>query len=556
MTLDNFEAEISPVILGRAQDYIDAVDLQLPIDNGEYQQWRAQVRGSDQYSVVLQVHKTARKVLYHSCSCPFDGLICKHKAAVLYVVAENASSLVVKAKKHKDKLQLILDQLSSDELRSYIAGLVQSNGAIRKDFMATFAAKTANSVADYKVIVSQALQPLKRNHGFVSAASMTETMEPIQKLLGLACRSMHDDKPEIALMICQAIIEKMAPALNTVDDSNGILSDTIREAFEILHILPLHEIPESIRSQLVTYAIKSATHKNYQGWDYSWDFADLASSVATEKEERDFVKMLTTLKKMHTGDEWITQYAGENAARILMIYLMNNKPVSEVEEFIEQNLKYPSIRKTAVNARLKENNFEEAVALVRGGIQQAETKKMPGVVVEWQKDLLRIYQAQGNKPATIQTAEALFLQSRSDLAYYRILKAEMTPEVWSEAQPRFLKKMDKERAFHSLCTIYADEGRLSDLMSVLKKARKLDLLHDYEDMLLSGFRDQLQDLYFLLIKEMLETHTDRNWYRESARQLKHMLKTYDRDLILKFTDQLRQKYRQRKALQDELKIIK
>jgi uncharacterized Zn finger protein len=103
--------------------------------------WQAVVSGSEDYRVRIQLD--GNTVLKATCTCPYDGGICKHIVAALLAIGEEATaeikdspSTVPSAKRKggaKNKTSEIaeaLQQLSQDELQN----LVQQYAAQSREF--------------------------------------------------------------------------------------------------------------------------------------------------------------------------------------------------------------------------------------------------------------------------------------------------------------------------------------------------------------------------------------------------------------------------------------
>ena len=61
---------------------------------------------------------------------------------------------------------------------------------------------------------------------------------------------------QTAVNIYLAILEKLIPASETIDDSDGLLSSIIDNTFLDLNLIKEHHPPKSILSALTKYAVK------------------------------------------------------------------------------------------------------------------------------------------------------------------------------------------------------------------------------------------------------------------------------------------------------------
>lgn len=555
LTLSNFENQLSEVLLSRGYDYIENVIDLKNAGNEEYNQWRAKVQGSETYRVVIQTDVVTEAIRFSSCTCPFDGPICKHQVSVLYSIQMTEDEKVKKPKVSLDKVDDLLSKVTFEELKDYVKLYTDNDTEFKNHLLSSFAAKTCKTVADFKAVIEQALRPLKRKHGFIHFQEFGNAVKPIESLVESADQCLTQNDFQTGVNIYLATLEKLIPALETIDDSDGILSSIIDNTFLSLSLIKEHHPPKSILSELTKYAVKKSTSPAMQGMDHGWQFAELAAEVASADDENLIKKMVTTLKKEGKGSEFIEWYSGERAANVLVHYFFNNKSEEEVLDFVNQNLKYYSIRKIAINHAIREKNLDTALALVEDGISDAKEAKHPGTVNDLRKILLTIYLQKSDTENIISTAEQLFNETYGDLNSYRLLKKHLPEDEWLEKSKTYKQKLEKHHEYPSLAEILKEENNPEELLRVLTASNNIGLIEEYDASIPQTLRPQLQKLYFSLITASLEARADRSNYRYNARLLKKMLGKFDDLLTIGFANLLRERYKARKALLEELAII-
>jgi uncharacterized Zn finger protein len=137
MNFPAFETEIERKILDRGFDYYEnnnVIDVE-NLGNGEFS---AVVEGSEDYEVFVEISKG--KVVEHSCDCPYDwGDVCKHVVAVLYYIRDTEIlGESIDKEGVKSQLQLIIDDISEQDLRDYILFYALRNRQFREDFTEEF----------------------------------------------------------------------------------------------------------------------------------------------------------------------------------------------------------------------------------------------------------------------------------------------------------------------------------------------------------------------------------------------------------------------------------
>lgn len=552
LTLSNFEERLDKALLSRGHDYIDnIIDLKL-VNNDQYNQWRAKVQGTQMYRVVIQTDRTTDVIRFASCSCPFDGTICKHQVAALYAILMSDHD---KPKKVTDKVSDLLSKLTFEELKEFVKARAEEDDKLKKHLLSAFAVKTSKTVDEFKQIVDQAMRPLRKNHGFVHHQVFSDAVKPIEVLVESARRCLEARDYQTAINIYLATLEKLIPAFQTIDDSSGVLSTIADDIFLSLNLIKEYDIPQSMLSDLVKYAIKKSTSAGLRGSDHAWEFAELAAELANSEQEQEIKKMIVTLKKEAKGDDFIEDYSSERAANVLLHYFFNNKTGSEILDFINQNLKFQSIRTVAINKAMKDKHHEKVLMLCKDGIKEAERAEHPGTVIELRRTMLTVYLLQSDKPNIVETAEQLFLQSHGDLTSYKVLKEHMNEGQWMIRSVHYKQKLERNYEYGVLAEILHEENNRNDLLRILALSKNVNLIEQYESSIPQELKPKLQEIFFGLVTASLELRADRSNYRVNAQLLKRMLGKYDNDATISFANLLRQRYKQRKALLEELTVI-
>jgi uncharacterized Zn finger protein len=137
MNFPAFETEIERKILDRGFDYYEnnnVIDVE-NLGNGEFS---AVVEGSEDYEVFIEISKG--KVVEHSCDCPYDwGDVCKHVVAVLYYIRDTEIlGESIDKEGVKSQLQLIIDDMSEQDIRDYVLFYALRNRQFREDFTEEF----------------------------------------------------------------------------------------------------------------------------------------------------------------------------------------------------------------------------------------------------------------------------------------------------------------------------------------------------------------------------------------------------------------------------------
>ncbi|MEM9846327.1 MAG: SWIM zinc finger family protein [Bacteroidota bacterium] len=134
MTIHNFESYVEPKILERGSSYYygGAVEVLEQLEAGEFS---ASVEGQqDDYEVFVKLD-SAQNIVESHCTCPYDwGVTCKHEVAVYYTIKIKK---LYKKKVAADAIDLMhkIDQMSADDLKTYLHDLLKRDRTLRAEFL-------------------------------------------------------------------------------------------------------------------------------------------------------------------------------------------------------------------------------------------------------------------------------------------------------------------------------------------------------------------------------------------------------------------------------------
>lgn len=127
LDLEQFESQIHALILHRGKDYMLkglVHDLEQNDDG-----WSATVQSTTPYKVRLLGESTFDS---WNCECPFDhGPVCKHIAAVLYLIKANQDY-------QEEEIEMVksyMDKLSHEEIRTFLNEAFEIYPSLRQHFL-------------------------------------------------------------------------------------------------------------------------------------------------------------------------------------------------------------------------------------------------------------------------------------------------------------------------------------------------------------------------------------------------------------------------------------
>lgn len=286
-------------------------------------------------------------------------------------------------------LEEIVSSLDKETLIKLLCQQAYLDTHLKAMLVAKYGTQTPAATKDeYKTLIREILQSGMDRHGFIDYRNVGEVMRGVDDLVSQA-KSL-EEKHEIhrALPIAQAAIEELVPALQYADD-DGDIGGTISEAFELLEAIATQLKTEN-REEFFQYCLKESRSKAYEGWDYHWQFLEIAGLVANtpEKQQKLFELLDTFAEK---GKRSFTRNHEQlRAAKIKLSVLEWHRNKKAIEPFLQEHLEIDGIRMIAINKRLKERKFDEVRKLCEDGIRIAQAHKDSGIVGQYQKILLKI----------------------------------------------------------------------------------------------------------------------------------------------------------------------
>ena len=358
------------------------------------------------------------------------------------------------------------------------------------------------------------------------------------------------------------MIETVVPFLGQADDSNGELGGVIEEAFQLLAQL-MDKVSGKFKEEFFDYLITESQKKIYKDWCFCWDFLSIAADITDFTGEQ---------KKLFSALDFLSEdnsrYCLEKAVEIKWKVIQKIGDKKGQIQFLEKNLKLPTIRKSAIYFYRQQKNLQKAEKLATEGLRL--TSEYPGLALDFQKQLLEIAKEQKDKVKIREITELLFFET-SDLVYYSDLQKYWGTQ-WEQEKLIFLKRVQKEVVkrcgrfgIYTLAEIYAREGMRIELLRLIQKVSRESLrtssdgsavascLKKYEKILKPDYANELAECYREIIeKELKAVWTDRKLYREICRYLRRMKKLGKGEMVSELIIKLRNLYPRRKALLEEL----
>jgi hypothetical protein len=551
LSLNNFEEEVSETILQRGQAYYRNGHVEEP-EEIEPGLWEYYVSGTDLYMV--QVRLQQRKVQDFSCTCPYEGPVCKHVVAVLYTLKKGIAGAksgrsAPKQKTVVEQIEEVLQKLSKADLDTFIKETAVYESAFRQVFLSRFMHLLEDQSKEaYARQIRAIVKAAAGRHGFIEYGNTNALTGPVDQMLASGEALLAEGQAEAALALAQAGAEEMFEAMNQADDSSGDIGGCVDDALRLIETIAEQTQDRNLKRRIFRYALDSYRIRRFGGFDWHENMLQLAASLAAAPEETDAVFAVIE----NAGG---SRYDQEAAAKMKWQLLEKVQGPEAAAAFLQEKRHLPPFRRQLLEEAYQKQEFQRAKNLAQEGIHQ-DGEDWPGLASEWQEWSLKIAQAENNTPQIIHLSRQMFLEARHDQRYYDLLKEHVPPADWPSFLEDLLRELKNRNKGYllvsTLARIYIKEQRWEDLLQLVQENQSLKVLAEYESPLAEHFPEDLLDMYTESIRRHFEKAAGRGDYHEGCQYLRRMKKVGGAERAASLVTELKQKYPRKPALQEEL----
>jgi uncharacterized Zn finger protein len=552
LTLANFEESIDPTILQRGRSYYAngrVIGLS-EIDTGS---WQATVEGAYMYQVNVSIAPDG--ALDWSCDCPYDwGPVCKHVTAVLYGLEEapilndvtDPSAPGRPRKSQADRVRDALDALSDDQIHDLLLELVLKDRELTNLVLARYGSAEQGQEA-YHQLVRDSLRVGQGRHDFLDYRGAIKAADGVYIVLGRAETYARQGQPAQAIVIYQAVIEEVVPAVAQADDSAGALSGCVSTALYGLQDL-VGQLAPAARAELFDYCLSEAPKERYAGWDWRWDLVSIAVEMATTDQQRTALFAALDQIAVGRGDSgWLADYDQERAAEIKLSFIQRHEGDEAALAFLEEHIHHERLRMALARMHLQRGDLAMARQVCQEWLDHPDPGR-PGLRKDFLAILLDIAEVSGDRSEQIRLADTLFLET-DRFEYYELLKELIGPVRWVAYRPDFLGRASANR-WVDMAELYLAEEMWDELLAYVQD--RPYAAPRYHEQLGQRFPEELSTIYERLALDALASRVNRSGYQEACGYLRRMQALGQGERVAELVAQWREQYKRRSALMDEL----
>ncbi len=551
MNLDNFEQHINAVIMQRGRSYTQYVHN---LEETEPEFWQADVQGTRTYDVEIQLD--GKEISDWSCTCPYDGYICKHVAASLLNIRQQLRVKPTSPAQPTKRQQLdqVLNTLKREDLAAYIRQLLHDDRKLLDKFLLRFQVVTPTTEAPTKQY-QQLFDKIARQYSsydYIDEDAASAFADEVQELLDTLSASNLASAAKVE--ICFTIAQGIAGIANDVDDSNGELNSLMYSIKDEL-ATAYPQLPTSEQAALFKRVLATQFDSRYSEYGLEDTFTKLLEEWAQHSETDQNIYLQALDKHVQSSpNDW----RRDALLRQKMALLKTWNRLDEMEAVATTHMEIPDFRDTFIQKAIDAKDYDKARSLLQDGIRLAEQQKNAGTISRWRKRLLEIAYLQEDIPTIRTELEHLYQTSQYSLEHYRKLKATYPAEEWASAQQRLYGMIPVPRGYDSArAMLLQEENDIPALYELIKQpsipGQSSSLFKRYAPLLATAFPHEVKATYASQICDYLRDNTGRAVYERVIDELNVLAKMPDganmaHNLVKDFCN----RYKSRKAMVEML----
>ena len=551
-----WENMFRPHILERGYKYYmtgSVLDLEEMGADNDSVFYEARVEGSAEYRVEIQLCNGTVTDMQCDCLYAIDGHNCKHMAAVLYKIEENRNSdrdIPREKAEGSENLTQVLQRVSIDELRGFLLDLCNEDERIKNRVLLKYSASVGQVQLSH---LWQELEAISDEHsdrrGWINweqaadyESAITGFLEDNTKIL-----LERNQVLEAFEVICKTIYRVGEQDL---DDSDGTLTGIMSFAYQCLS--DVTAVSDQAEKETI-FSWFEARIRNDDAPEYAKDM--ISAFFDDEFHDKKFLarklRLFADEDLLAAEDDWRARYRrNHNIVQSLNIMEELDCPETQIQEYVQKYWEFSEVRKTAEKWAERSGDIEKAILIFKES--KTLDRQYAGLVAEYSRELVRLYQQKGNIKKVKEELEfQIFSCMQSDLLYINMLKGYCGKEEWTIYRERILAASS---CFSVRFLLMESEGMLERLLQEIVRTNSNYLLDRYEGTLKKHFPEQMRDAYVAYVNHNAEQTSDRKTYNHLVRYLQKVQKyPGGAEIAAEIAKNWRVLYYRRSAMIDELR---
>ena len=529
------------------------VDGEVLLDGNKVKQ-TAQLKNSWEFKCsgrpvnYLSIKINSKKLNNHSCTCKAykEDKNCKHLAACylwirkellsLSDVIEKAPPVKPRAKRSKNHIKDLLDDVSKEELISFLIVHARNDKKLNTALSVHFLSRTKHQTkSDFKLILDKIIQPVTRANQKVSASDWSLFFKTVESMLLQAKDASSISKFDFSINILITIYDKLYYVISKFEQHHSRILDQLKAANEVLvYTLSLIEAP--LRKENYFKQFKEIINKSYFHNHLSFDFVHifLENDIIPIETKRKIVAAYKAL--IHEAEsQKIHTYS-------ISLRLLSESSADLLDYFL-------SMEKSLIKPVLLEILAEKDIQTLKNLLKLNLTIDI-SIILELEYEIAKLEHNQKD----ISKKLLRLLELNRQISYYQLLKDHC--ELFNDKQT--LAKAKKEILTwppELKLDYFLIEEDFTSMMESLIELDDLDYHFEYTPQIPDSFQDQLIDLYFSTTSSYLNNHVGVTTAAYVQDLTSKLFKIHGQLISPKLVNMIRSKYGERKSLENLLKTL-
>jgi len=566
--MDDFLNKIPSIIFGRGQEYFEN-DHVLKLHEKSKGTWCAEVSGNyGNYDVEIEADGVGSVRSYY-CDCPYDGVICKHVAAVAIAIIETQTITNIEHQRPDPQInwEHLIETTNADELRSFLRDYGSHNEAFRRHLVSTFSKPEAidhrETIGYYQNQVNGIFEDYEYG-GYIDYRHSHKAMRDVDHYLTLAEDYYGKGNFNEAFSIVAAIAMEGVKAIQYMDDSLGQCGVAIAESFEMIRNILNTTDSKTLQDHIFKWLHIQVQNSDYKDYGLEDHLEALFFETAIVLNLRDKAHQFLDLKinELNNSEGWSKKYYLQEYLLQKINLLQSEGETKEADAIIDEYLNYSKFRQIRVDNALADNDYNQAKELILKGVEIAGQENESGTIHDWKVQLLEVYKQQGDDIQYRNLARELFIENTSEIAYYRCFKQTFPYSDWEFERNRLITELkNRQQRYYQgippndMAQILIEEQMSIELLQLVGDSNNIYMIMEYTHLLEPEFSIELLGCYKSAI-EIEANKTGRNEYKALVRYLEKMASVKGGLLAAKeLKESLLQQYKNRPAMREEFQKL-
>lgn len=460
--------------------------------------------------------------------------------------------------KKNDNIDLLLSKLDKKELADFIRKECMNDRKFQDRFLALGAGTLFKPNPDkYAARVEDLIDDYGGRHGYIEYSDTFDFNRSVTRILDEADEAIEKGQWEVAVAVLTGIASVSEDILNSGDDSAGELGAIVSDCFEKWHDLCEEEsLPESFKSEIFELALSRFNDKDLKGWDWWWDWMEMAIDLAdTPEKQNRVIKSLDAIKP--NGDDWCSRYAANTAQKYKLEIISRCGSEEEQIKFMYDNVSNPDFRRRLIQIAWDNSDYEEVLRLAKDGLSQ--DADYAGLVSDWHEWEYKVYRAIGDKDNQVRLARHFFFKGGrwgekefTQESMYSVLKSLTSQNEWPKYVDTLISEAKGKGDFSHLLYIYTKEKMWQEYMDYIRENPSLYNIEDAPKDVKKLFKEEIIRLYTTAVRNFFQRASDRKSYRDGVNLLRNLIKYGGRNEATQIVVEQKSRTPRRPALIDEL----